>query len=165
MSINFFTATCQSHTAAARFGLSDDENNTPAYIDTADEEKWGAIVENQEIVKVTFTAIDNCIAILRTDGSMERRCDGMLTYTDNIVFVELKNQRKNWIPDAVEQLGSTIKCFTKHHDLKSFQHKRAFACNKKHPNFHISHKEKMKKFYNTYKIRLNIQAEIKIQAR
>ncbi|NJO14694.1 MAG: hypothetical protein HC877_02815 [Thioploca sp.] len=93
---------------------------------------------------------------------MERRCDGMLTYTDNIIFVELKNQRKNWISDAVEQLKITIECFTKHHDLNLFKRKRAFACNKKHPNFCTGHKETMKRFFDTYKIRLNIQAKIKI---
>jgi len=162
MFINFFAAACQNHTTATRFGLCDDENNTPAYIDTSDQLKWIAIVENQKIVKVTFTAIDNCIAILKADGSMERRCDGMLTYTDNIVFVELKNQRRNWISDAVEQLKITIECFTKHHNLGLFTHKKAFACNKKRPNFCHSHKETMRRFFNTYKIRLNIQAEIKI---
>jgi hypothetical protein len=162
MSINFFAAACQNHTTATRFGLCDDENNTPAYIDTADQLKWIAIVENQKIVKVTFTAIDNCIAILRADGSMERRCDGMLTYTDNIVFVELKNQRNGWISDALDQLEITIKHFTTNHDIKFFQHKRAFACNKKHPNFQVIRNEIMKKFFDTYRIRINIQAKIKI---
>lgn len=162
MSINFFTEKCQKHINATRFGICDNKNNTKAYITTTDETKWIATVENQQTVEVTFTAIDHCIEISKADGSMERRCDGMLTYTNNIVFVELKNQKTNWISDAIEQLKSTIDCFTEYHDINLFQRKRAFACNKRHPSFQFSHKETMKAFFDTYKVRLNIQIQIKI---
>jgi hypothetical protein len=99
MSINFFDANCQSQTNQYKFGLCDDPNEDPAYIHIDDCSKWIAIVENNQEIEVIFTAIDNCIEILRSDGTMDNRCDGMLTYNNHIIFVELKekNYRNNWV--------------------------------------------------------------------
>ena len=101
MSINFFKSTCQSQTNQYKFGLCDDPNEDPAYIDIDidDCSKWIAIVENNQEIEVIFTAIDNCIEILRSDGTMDNRCDCMLTYNNHLIFVELKekNYRNNWV--------------------------------------------------------------------
>ncbi|QJB42844.1 hypothetical protein [Dolichospermum flos-aquae] len=58
MSINFFDANCQSQTNQYKFGLCDDPNEDPAYIDTDidDCSKWIAIVENNQEIEVIFTA-------------------------------------------------------------------------------------------------------------
>ncbi len=163
MSINFFEAKCQeSPISAIRFGLCDDQNGQKAYTDTNNPNNWIAVLENAHKQPVTFTAIDNCIEILRGDNNAEKRCDGMLTYTDNIVFVELKEVEKAWILDAVEQLETTIRYFMENHDINLFRHKRAFACNKKHPRFKVIEPETKKRFFDTYRVRLNIQATIKL---
>lgn len=47
---------------------------------------------NEEKFSVTFTAIDHCIETLRADGSMDKRCDGVLTYGTTVIFVELKER-------------------------------------------------------------------------
>ncbi len=163
MSVNFFETSCQEPPKSdVRFGICDDQNGDIAYTDTTDSDKWIALVENPNETQVTFTAIDNCVEILRGDSNQEKRCDGMLTYTDSIVFVELKAVLKSWIPDATEQLETTIQHFIAHHDISVYRHKRAFACNKRHPNFQVIDNETKRRFFDTYRVRLNIQGVIKI---
>lgn len=163
MSINFFEAPCQEPPiSSALFGLCDDQNGLKAYTNTNAPNKWIATVENPQTILITFTAIDNCIEILRGDGNQEKRCDGMLTYADNIVFVELKEAEKSWILDAIEQLETIIQHFKANHDMSLFRHKRAFACNKKHPKFHVIEPSTKKLFFDTHRVRLNIQGTIRV---
>ena len=162
MSIDFFQIGCQSNTSEILFGICDNQDGSPAFIDIANQNIWIANVKNDSVINVTLIAVDNCITILRVDGSMDSRCDAILTYPDNIIFLELKDERTNWITHAVEQIETTIKNFTDNHDISVFRHKRAFASNKKHPNFRSSYLETYQKFYRKYAVRLNIEATIKI---
>ena len=162
MSIDFFEARCQSNTTTTLFGICDNEDGSPAFIDEVNQDIWIAKVINDLETNVIMTAVDNCISILRVDGTMDNRCDAMLIYTDNIIFVELKNQSKHWITHAVEQLETTIINFMKENDITIFRHKRAFAVNKKHPRFEYGNPERRQRFFSEYKIRLNIEATIKI---
>ena len=166
MSINFFKSTCQSQTNQYKFGLCDDrpplENS--AYIDTDDCSKWIAIVENNQEIEVIFTAIDNCIEILRSDGTMDNRCDGMLTYNNHIIFVELKerNFRNKWVGKGEEQLKNTINVFIANHDLAIYKSKKAYIANNKKPNFQSSQITRMDKFKDETGFRLIIQNTIEI---
>ncbi len=167
MSINFFKSTCQSQTNQYKFGLCDDPNKDkdPAYIDTVDCSKWIAIVENNQEIEVIFTAIDNCIEILRSDGKMDNRCDGMLTYNNNIIFVELKERKYTnsvWIDEGENQLRKIISVFINNHDLQIFKSKKAYIANSKKPQFQYSHKERMQKFRNDTGFTLIIQNTIKV---
>ena len=164
MSINFFKSTCQSQTNQYKFGLCDDPNEDPAYIDIDDCSKWIAIVENNQEIEVIFTAIDNCIEILRSDGTMENRCDGMLTYNNHLIFVELKekNYRNNWVVKGEKQLKNTINVFIANHDLEIYKSKKAYIANNKKPNFQSSQSERMDKFKDETGFRLIIQNTIEI---
>jgi len=96
MKINFFDKKCQSQTHRHEFGICDPPfpPETPAYLDTENPRDWIAIVENYQEIEVTFTAIDKCIEIRKVDGSgMDKRCDGMLTYANCLIFVELKERK------------------------------------------------------------------------
>ena len=152
------------------FGICDDEDKaekTPAYVDcNVDNRKsWIAEVNNSSGAPVKFIAVDNKIEILREDGNMENRCDAMLHNEKYIIFVELKNQRQDWIKHAVEeQLATTINIFKQNHDISVFRHKFAYACNKQHPSFASSHKEYMHKFRKEHGVRLVICNEITIKA-
>lgn len=152
------------------FGICDDEDKsekTPAYVDcNADNRKnWIAEVNNSSGAPVEFIAVDNKIEILREDGNLENRCDAMLHNEKYIIFVELKNQRQEWIKHAVEeQLATTINIFKQNHDISVFRHKFAYACNKQHPSFASSHKEYMHKFRKEHGVRLVICNEITIKA-
>ena len=117
MSIDFFIAKCQTENIVDKeFGICDDEDEekkTPAYVDRNQPEKWVAVVKNQTNQSINFTAVDNCVEMNRSDGTMDFRCDAMLTNDDNIVFVELKVQAADWIFHAVdEQLQTTISRLT-----------------------------------------------------
>lgn len=163
MNVNFFEEKCQEVPISERcFGIFDNPEKKKATTSINAPEKWVATVENPNRLTITFTAVDNCIEILRGDGNSEKRCDGLLTYTDNIVFVELKEVEKSWIAGAIEQLETTIQYFIANHDIKNYKHKRAFACNKKHPSFHVIETETKRRFFNTYRVRLNIQGVIKV---
>ena len=165
MSINFFKSTCQSQTNQYKFGLCDDPNGSPAYIDTDDCSKWIAIVENNQEIEVIFTAIDNCIEILRSDGKKDNRCDGMLTYNNHIIFVELKERKYTnsvWIEEGENQLRKTIAVFVNHNNLAIFKSKKAYIANSKKPQFQYSHKERMQKFRNDTGFTLSIQNTIKV---
>ncbi|HLO85174.1 MAG TPA: hypothetical protein VK203_09205 [Nostocaceae cyanobacterium] len=167
MGINFFDANCQGQTNQSKFGLCDDlaPAKNPAYIDTEDCNKWIAVVENNKELEVIFTAIDNCIEILRPDGKMASRCDGMLTYDGKIIFVELKQRNYTnsvWIEDGEKQLRKTISVFIKDNDLDSYKSKKAYIANSKRPQFHYLHKDRMQNFRNDTGVILSIQNTIKI---
>ncbi|MFM7575804.1 MAG: hypothetical protein ACKO5Q_02515 [Microcystaceae cyanobacterium] len=170
MSINFFDEHCQTQTDQPRFGLCDEPppSNEPAYIDidvSNEETKWIAVVENVNQIEVTFTAIDNCIVIIRDDGKMDSRCDGMLTYKDCIIFVELKERKgktRNWVKDGDSQLRSTICTFRNNHSLSSYKGKQAYIANNKKPNFQESQMERMERFRRETSFILKIQNRITI---
>ena len=168
MSINFFDECCQSKTDQPKFGLCDEPSPSkePAYIDidvSNEETRWIAIVENPDKIEVIFTAIDNCIEIEESDG---KRCDGMLTYEDCIIFVELKERNyKNriWIDEGEQQLENTINIFSKNHDMADYKSKKAYIANRKKPKFQYGHKDTMQRFKNKTGFRLNIENIIKIR--
>ena len=167
MSINFFDANCQSQTNQPKFGLCDDPppSKDAAYIDTDDCSKWIAIVENNQELEVIFTAIDNCIEIIISNGEKENRCDGMLTYDNHLIFVELKERKSEnskWVGKGEEQLKNTISVFIANHDLAIYKSKKAYIANNKKPNFQSSQSERMARFEAETGFRLIIQNTIKV---
>ncbi|MBD2139796.1 hypothetical protein H6F32_20140 [Anabaena sp. FACHB-1237] len=166
MIINFFDANCQSQTNQPKFGICDDSpSENPAYINIDDYSKWIAIVENNQEIDVIFTAIDNCIKILRSDGTMDNRCDGMLTYNNNLIFVELKTRKYRnsvWIKEGVDQLKSTISVFISNHDLAIYKSIIAYIANSKKPHFQSSQITRMQTFKKETGFRLIIQNTIKL---
>lgn len=169
MSINFFVASCQTHSARKRFGLCDDPPpaSNPAYIDETDGSKWIGVVVNEDNNKpkynVTFTAIDNCITILRPDGKPAKRCDGVLTFDDTVIFVELKQRGaigNDWVKDAEKQLRMTIKYFEKEDKADDYNHKKAYIANSEHPKFKETQGLRMEKFYDDTGYVLRIENRI-----
>lgn len=167
MAIDFFKD--EETVTEPYFGLCDDKDEagkTPAYADTDANNtgKWVAKVTNMSGKPIGFIAIDNKIEIKRENGEMENRCDAMLHNDDYIVFVELKDERMDWIKHAVEdQLLTTINIFKANHDIMRYPHRLAYACNRCHPKFHVSHKEYMQRFKNENKVRLIISCDIKLK--
>lgn len=92
---------------AGNLGICDNQDSTPAYVDTDNPQEWVATVENRAQLEVIFTAIDKCV-LQDGDQPGRGRCDGMLTTNNLLYLVELKEQRTNWRSDATEQLRSTI---------------------------------------------------------
>ena len=163
MRINFYEAKCQSTTSEELFGLYDKEDKSPAKIVHSQKDKWNATVINPTQKTITHTAIDNCIDIRRAKGEMDNRCDSMLSYPENIIFVELKNKVSDWRSDGVNQIEVTINNFISNHNLSAIKHKRAFVANRRHPDFHVIDNEQTRKFWDKYRVRLNISSEIYIK--
>ena len=170
MEIDFFKSQCQSVSNKKRFGLCDEQDNKePAYLDEQNEDKWIAVVENEELKEVHFIAIDYCIDIWRDKEKkeMDNRCDGMLWYETSIVFVELKDRvsKKNtnaWVKDGEKQLKRTIEYFEKTEQSNRFTEKRAYIANKAHPTFKESQLQRMKSFKQETGYTLRIENRIKI---
>ena len=164
MPTNYDREDCRSHSAAPRFGACDDDGDTPAYLDETDSGKWRCTFINDNQKSCTFTAVDNCVEVLRPDRSSERRCDGILQYDQTIMFVELKYVRsKGWIPDGIEQLEGTVRDYFTGVDRQDFTRRLAVLANGKKPAFRSSHKVQMQQFYQRHGVRLLIQAEVRIE--
>jgi len=70
----------------------------------------------------------------KEDGNMESRCDGILSYLNNLIFVELKERKKGqWFKKGREQLTVTIKRFKSECDLNTYDRVEAYVCNSLKP--------------------------------
>ena len=152
MSIDFNIVKCQTHSNKKNFGLCDDPPpaKNPAYIDEVDGAKWIAVVENEDRYAATFTAIDNCIEIKREDGTMDKRCDGILTYNSTVIFVELKERAASgvaWVKDAEKQLKTSIGYFEATDKAEKYKDKKAYIANKEHPKSKDSQMRRMDQFF------------------
>lgn len=165
MKIDFFVPHCQTaNISASVFGISDPRDGGPACIDLHNRDLWVAEVENRRRISLNFTAVDNCIEILREDGQMDNRCHGILTGGDYLIFIELKDQREEWIQHAVEnQLKTTITYFKANYDITRYRKRYAYACNRRHPQFQYSHMTMMEEFRQTTGVRLCIVNKIVIK--
>lgn len=160
MKVNFLKNTCKEPARNDElFGLCDDQNGQKAYSNINNPANWIATVKNDKNVELVFTPVDNCL-IKSYEYHGRGRCDGILTSTEHLYFVELKDVAKNWITEAVEQLESTIEFFKESHDINEFRHKKAFACNKQHSRFQEIDNEFNLTFFRKHKVRIDIQAEL-----
>jgi hypothetical protein len=167
MNVDFFVPKCQVQSNKKMFGLCDDAppSNQPAYINETDGNKWIAVVTNEDKHYVTFTAIDKCIEILREDGKDSKRCDGVLTFDDTVIFVELKERAasgNDWVKDAERQLRTTIAHFEKEKTAEAFTKKKAYIANKEHPKFKTSQIRRMEQFAEETSYVLRIENRIKL---
>lgn len=165
MPLNFFDPRCQCSSARKKFGLCDPGGHSPAYLDEENGQDWIAVVQNDYLESVNFSAIDCCIDMFRADGSMAKRCDGMLLYQDKIIFVELKSRKSlgaQWVKDAEEQLRETILEFEKTADSENFKRKAAYISNSEKPRFRISQLVRMQKFAEDTGYILRIEGRINI---
>lgn len=158
--MNFFDSNCQETPRTDElFGICDDCNGTKAYTNVDDDSRWIATVINKKAIELVFTAIDACV--IKGDEHKGRgRCDGMLTSHEHIFFVELKDQKSNWRTGAISQLESTIQFFLEKNSLAQYRHKKAFACNKQHSYFQEIDQETQLRWFRTYGVRLDVQAEV-----
>lgn len=164
MTFDFNKEDCKSQISSKRFGICDDQSGDPAYVDATDEDKWVCLCFNPDELRCTFTAIDNCIEILRPNGEMEQRCDGALEYSTHILFIELKSVRTSgWISGGIAQLKTTVLKFFEDKPLKQYGQKRAILANNKRPFFHYGQQERMESFRTETGVRLIIDNEIVIR--
>jgi hypothetical protein len=165
MPINFFDSSCKDSSNKEKFGLCDDPPPAQerAYIDEINRSKWIAIVNNPKKAEVEFFAIDNCVDILKPNGTMGSRCDGLLFYDKNrLIFVELKSREGGqWLKKGREQLTKTIEKFKAEYDITPY-HVEAYVCNSLRPLAHIGQAVNIQKFKNDTGFILNGKQEINL---
>lgn len=164
MPIDFFNPQCQSHTNDVTFGICDDDNELPAYIDADNLNSWIASVINIDAKEIIFTAIDKCIEFPLIEGKMQSRCDVMMTCDNCLYLVELKNKRSDWQSSGIEQLEATIINLINsiQPGYTNYKIRKAYVANRRHPSFHFIENETMEKFRDKYQVRLDLQATIGI---
>ena len=165
LKVNFFATEhqCEQPRCELSFGVNDgvqqNGEESRAYTTTeGNSRRWNAIVNNPLCDEVQFTPLDHHIVLHPTPAETYSLCDGMLVHEHEwLAFVELKVMGENWIRHNVEQLESTIRLFHENHDYRDFNHREAYAANRKHPSYHFSHKVLMNEFHSKTKFRLLIQ--------
>lgn len=151
MPIDYFSK-CKTSSNKNKFGLCDDENpaSAPAYIDENNSLKWIGVVNNPNEKNINFNAIDNCIDIRRDDNTIDKRCDGVLSYEQSLIFVELKKRKdrkgNKWFKEGREQLTATIKRFKQEVDIDSFDNVKAYVCNSLRPQAYVGQAVNIQKF-------------------
>jgi hypothetical protein len=135
--IDFFKEEHKTHSNKELFGLCDDDNDLPAYIDEDlgnKDSKWIALVNNDSHKEVDFYPIDHCIELKRPDGNDAQKCEGIVCYGDSyIIFTELKNKNSSWLSKAMDQIIETMSFFFNDYDSRSYRIK-AWICNKQLTN-------------------------------
>ena len=85
----------------------------------------------------------------------------MLLTENTVIFIELKNQAKEWLETAIDQLKSTISHFDDTDGLDRFKFKKAYICNKAHPNFNYQYKIRIQQFFKETGVSLHPEMVIK----
>ena len=152
MAVDFENPPIVMYSSKSKFGLCDDQPplpKGPAYLDERNGEKWVAVINNEPRFPVRFVPIDNSIEILRADGKSAKRCDGMMSFNQTVIFVELKEinmKGADWIKKADLQLRSTIKYFEDEAISDTFRIKKAYIANSERPKFRVKQTERMERF-------------------
>ena len=146
------------------FGVNDGDSNAPAkelrraYTTTVGDDSWNAIVHNASRKTLQFVPVDHNV-------EMDALCDGILyehLANAQLVFIELKGGRKDWIQQGIEQLKRTINASMASIKSIGFTRCEAYLCNNRHPHFAYSHIEVMQRFRNETSVRLYIQQAITV---
>lgn len=162
---DIFKTLCQDITQSHRFGICDDVRHQRAYVDEIDGQKWTAVVDNGYNREIVFTALDNCIQFKKANGKDESRCEGMLTYEDTIIFVEIKERigkASVWAKAADDQLRNSILIVEAKVNLDAYPTKKAYICNRHQRNLNESHAVRTKKFLHDTGYILRVENRIKI---
>ena len=123
------------------------------------------VIINPQHLSYDFVPVDNNIRVL--DPQTQNKisiCDAMILTEDfqDIYFIELKDVRKQWISKAIGQLESTIKIFNASHDNIAFNHRLAYASNRRHP-YPYSYREKEEQFRKSLGFKLVVSGRIRIR--
>lgn len=165
MPIDFFQNKCKSTSTKVLFGICDDiENNTEiAYIDEENPDNWIGIVSNPSKFEASFYAIDHCVKMLRDDGRQEKSCDGILSYNNKLVFIELKMRKRSpWAREGKNQIIKSFQSFNDNYDISTFDKIEAYVCNQIRPLVNQGRASMLQEFKDRTGINLKIQQRIQI---
>ena len=140
---------CGSQSAKRNFGICDDANRSPAYLDETNGDHWIAEIDKADDRVIKFVAIDYCLDTRRPNGELDNRCDGMLLDGPSVIFVELKERdtdRPDWVAKGVKQLRASIRHFEATPAAAAFRQKLAYIANSERPSFVDSKRSRQEDF-------------------
>lgn len=157
MAINFFDSRCITITSEKIFGIYD---APPATLVFDYSEAWNVWVDNENGIEITFTAIDLCLNIPEIEGE---RCEGMLTYSDVLTFIELKDRDGGrWAGKSRDQLINTIRLFKRDTGIAMYRRCYGHIANKQRPHFKAGNKSFFQEFEDQTGFILRVSDVIKI---
>jgi hypothetical protein len=157
MAINFFDPGCITVTSEKIFGIYD---VPPAALVFDNSVAWNVWVDNENGIEITFTAIDHCLNISKTEGE---RCEGMLTYSDVLTFIELKDRDGGrWAGKSRDQLINTIRLFKRDAGIEGYRRFYGHIANIQRPYFKAGGKSFFQKFEDETGFILRVSDVIKI---
>ena len=141
------------------FGVNDANSNhrLPAKVVLDNSLNWDLIIENQTNKDVFFKAVDYCVVIFRAgnydleDDNRDsanfdvtdiisnnirpesiKRCEGFITYDNNILFFEIKTgSYGSWLKDAREKFEETMLSFEQTHPNHNLTRIKPIVSNKR----------------------------------
>jgi hypothetical protein len=158
MAINFFDPGCVTVTSENVFGIYD---VPPAKLVFDNSDGWNVWVDNEVKIEIIFTAIDQCLTIPCVDGE---RCEAMITYSDVLTFIELKDRDGGrWAGKSRDQLINTIRLFKRDADIAGYRRLYGHIANKQRPNFKAGNKTFFQEFEDETGFILRVSDVIKIE--
>lgn len=163
----FFEERCRTGINNQRFGIRDDIENQPAYIDIECEEKWGAEIINATGQALDFYALDSCLTLRNADNSIPSLCDAAIQTAQNeLYFIELKNRAsKGWRGKAMQQLRNTVELYRAKEGKNHFIKITCCVCNSQKPRAPESNLSPMRQFERELGCRLLVQAKVEVSAK
>lgn len=162
--MSFFDSKCLKAINLAEFGLCDDKENQPAYIDTQDKSKWIAEIINPASLAVDFYAIDNCLCFEGENNNKISTCDAAIKIEERkIYFIELKQRKsKGWISKVKKQLKSTLDLYRRF-DPQPTEHIICCASNSQRLSAPTSNLGSLRDFKQETGCKLLVQAKITLE--
>lgn len=160
----FFEEHCRTRLNNKRFGIRDDIENQPAYIDIKQEKQWSAEIINSTGQDLDFYAVDNCLDIRDPDNNIPSLCDAAIqTLQNELYFLELKNRAsKGWRGKAMQQLRNTVALYREKQDEQQSAKITCCICNSQKPRAPESNLLPIRQFESKLGCRLLLQTEIEI---
>lgn len=162
--MSFFDSKCLERTISENFGLCDDKQNQPAYVDTQDKSKWIAEIINPAGLSLEFYAIDNCLVFTSKNNNKVSTCDAAIKVKGSkLYFIELKQRKsKGWIGQARKQLKSTLELY-RSIEQQPIESIICCACNSQRPSAPTSNLSSLREFKKETGCKLLVQAKISIK--
>lgn len=154
----FVTCVCSDRL----FGI---EDMFPAHVVIrGDRKQWNAVVDNTNGLQIMFVPLDHHIDIHPSTDTTYSLCDCMIYREGHwLTLIELKDQARGWLEDAIRQLKSTIRWMKDNPRVSQFSIREAYAANRRHPHFQSSEKSRMNEFRKETSFRLIITNMIKVK--
>jgi len=162
---DFFKITCHSTSLADKFGLCENASKPCSYLEENQDDTWLTTVLNPDKTERRFIPVRNCLVVDATYDNITDFCTGIIIFTDNLVFTEVKNSDlgfKVWLRVGTVLLKNTIKVFKNNHNIENYQTRVAYLAHRKKRLVPTVNNALKNKFVKETGIQLYISHEVSV---